>query len=121
SVVVKTAYGDGLYALAGQAFETDAVLALPTAQIAVIGPEAAINAVDANNIASLEGEERDTCIQDNHDEYIEDIDIYRLASEMVVDQDVEPDKLRDELINRYEMYESKNVNFTNRKHGVYPV
>src|SRR5690625_2153981 len=121
SVVVRKAYGAGLYAMAGPAFETDAVLALPTAQIAVMGPEAAINAVYANKIASLEGEERDTFIKEKQDEYKEDIDIYRLASEMVVDQIVEPDKLRDELINRYEMYESKNVNFTNRKHGVYPV
>lgn len=121
SVVVRKAYGAGLYAMAGPAFETDAVLALPTAQIAVMGPEAAINAVYANKIASLEGEERDAFIKEKQDEYKEDIDIYRLASEMVVDQIVEPDKLRNELINRYEMYESKNVNFTDRKHGVYPV
>src|SRR5699024_901608 len=121
SVVVRNAYGAGLYAMAGPAFETGAVLALPTAELADMGPEAAINAVYANKIASLEGEERDTFIKEKQDEYKEDIDIYRLASEMVVDQIVEPDKLRDELINRYEMYESKNVNFTDRKHGVYPV
>src|SRR5699024_5041217 len=40
SVVVRKAYGAGLYAMAGPAFETDATLALPTAQIAVMGPEA---------------------------------------------------------------------------------
>ncbi len=121
SVIVRKAYGAGLYAMAGPAFETDAVLALPTAQIAVMGAEAAINAVYANKIASLEGDERAAFIKLKQDEYREDIDIYRLASEMVVDQIVEPDKLRDELINRYDMYESKNLNFTDRKHGVYPV
>src|SRR5260370_7972144 len=53
SVVVRKCYGAGLYAMAGPAFGTDAVLALPTAQIAVMGPEAAINAVYANQIAEL--------------------------------------------------------------------
>src|SRR5699024_12727425 len=80
SVVVRKAYGAGLYAMAGPAVETDAVLALPTAQIAVMGPEAAINAVYASKIASLEGEERDTLVKKKPDEYKEDIDIYRLAS-----------------------------------------
>src|SRR5690625_3529026 len=50
SVIVRKAYGAGLYAMAGPAFEPDCCLALPTAQIAVMGPEAAINAVYANKI-----------------------------------------------------------------------
>ncbi len=40
SVIVRKAYGAGLYAMAGPAFEPDCCLALPTAQIAVMGPEA---------------------------------------------------------------------------------
>ncbi len=107
--------------MAGPAFEPDAVLALPTAQIAVMGPEAAVNAVYANKIAELEGEERRKFIEEKQAEYKADIDIYRLASEMVVDHIVEPDKLRVELVSRFEMYDSKNVTFTERKHGVYPV
>src|SRR5699024_835178 len=121
SVVVRKAYGAGLYAMAGPAFETDAVLALPTAQIAVMGPEAAINAVYANKIAALDEEDRAAFVKEKQDEYREDIDVYNLASEMVVDHVVQPSNLRAELINRYEMYESKNLNFTDRKHGVYPV
>ena len=121
SVVVRKAYGAGLYAMAGPAFETDAVLALPTAQIAVMGPEAAINAVYANKIAALEGEERKAFIKEKQEEYKKDIDIYHLASEMVIDKIVEPDKLREELINRFDLYQTKNISFTERKHGVYPV
>ena len=37
SVIVRKAYGAGLYAMAGPAFEPDCCLALPTAQIAVMG------------------------------------------------------------------------------------
>lgn len=122
SVVVRKAYGAGLYAMAGPAFEADATLALPTAQIAVMGPEAAINAVYANKIASFEDEEeRKEFIATKQQAYREDIDIYHLASEMIVDAIVEPDQLRNELISRFQIYTSKRVQFTERKHGIYPV
>ena len=52
-VVVRKAYGAGLYAMAGPGFEPDATLALPTASIAVMGPEAAVNAVYYNKLAEL--------------------------------------------------------------------
>src|SRR5207248_5546723 len=54
SVIVRKAYGAGLYAMAGPAFDPDAVIALPTASIAVMGPEAAVNAVFANKIAAID-------------------------------------------------------------------
>ncbi|WP_028782913.1 acyl-CoA carboxylase subunit beta [Thalassobacillus devorans] len=121
SVIVRKAYGAGLYAMAGPAFEPDCCLALPSAQIAVMGPEAAVNAVYANKIAELPEEERPAFIKEKHEEYKENIDIYRLASEMVIDAIVQPDELRKELIKRYDTYASKEVTFTERKHGVYPV
>uniref|UniRef100_UPI002545C706 carboxyl transferase domain-containing protein n=1 Tax=unclassified Actinomyces TaxID=2609248 RepID=UPI002545C706 len=54
SVIVRKAYGAGLYAMAGPAFEPDAVLALPSAEVAVMGPDAAVNAVYAGKIAELD-------------------------------------------------------------------
>jgi len=121
SVIVRKAYGAGLYAMAGPAFEPDCCLALPTAQIAVMGPEAAVNAVYANKIASLPEEERPAFIQQKREEYKKDIDIYRLASEMIVNDIVSANTLREELISRFDMYLSKQVIFTDRKHPVYPV
>ena len=121
SVIVRKAYGAGLYAMAGPAFEPDACIALPTAQIAVMGPEAAVNAVYANKIAELPEEERPAFIKEKHEEYKENIDIYRLASELVIDDIIQPDRLREELSIRYDAYQSKDVTFTERKHGVYPV
>ena len=53
-VIVRKAYGAGLYAMCGPAFDPIATLALPTAKIAVMGPEAAINAVFANKIAAID-------------------------------------------------------------------
>lgn len=121
SVIIRKAYGAGLYAMAGPAFEPDCCLALPSAQIAVMGPEAAVNAVYANKIAELPEEEQDAFIQEKQEEYKDDIDIYRLASEMVVDAIIQPENLRGELVKRFAVYEHKNDVFTERKHGVYPV
>jgi methylmalonyl-CoA decarboxylase subunit alpha len=121
SVVVRKAYGAGLYAMAGPAFEPDCCLALPTAMIAVMGPEAAVNAVYANKIAELQEPERTKFVMEKRAEYRRDIDIYRLASELIIDGIVSPDDLREELIRRFAAYESKRVTFSERKHPVYPV
>lgn len=122
SVIVRKAYGAGLYAMAGPAFEPDCCLALPTAQIAVMGPEAAVNAVYSNKIQAIEDpKERLKFVQEKQAEYKETIDIYKLASEMIIDDIVSGDVLRDVLIQRFHMYESKNVTFGMRKHPVYPV
>ena len=73
----------GLYAMAGPGFGPDACLALPTAKIAVMGPEAAINAVYANKIAALPEPERAGYVTELRDAYEADIDILHLASELV--------------------------------------
>ncbi|WP_035391843.1 acyl-CoA carboxylase subunit beta [Bacillus sp. UNC125MFCrub1.1] len=121
SVIVRKAYGAGLYAMAGPAFEPDCCLALPSAQIAVMGPEAAVNAVYANKIAELPPEERALFIQEKRKEYQEDMNIYELASEMIVDGVIPFERLRTELCHRLLAYSSKDMTFTKRKHPVYPV
>src|ERR1700712_4902300 len=120
-VVVRKAYGAGLYAMAGPGFEPDATIALPTAKIAVMGAEAAVNAVYANKIAALPEAERPAYVAALRAEYEQDIDIVRLASELVVDVMVEPEKLRGELIGRIAVARSKDRSFSRRRHGVTPV
>ncbi|MEC1406783.1 acyl-CoA carboxylase subunit beta [Bacillus halotolerans] len=121
SVIVRKAYGAGLYAMAGPAFEPDCCIALPTAQIAVMGPEAAVNAVYAKKISELPKEERAQFISSKREEYKEDINIYRLASEMIIDAVIPANSLREELHKRLMAYMTKEITFTNRKHPVYPV
>ncbi|WLR43636.1 acyl-CoA carboxylase subunit beta [Bacillus carboniphilus] len=122
SVIVRKAYGAGLYAMAGPAFEPDCTIALPTAQIAVMGPEAAVNAVYSNKINEIEKEQdRRQFVDEKHQEYKDHIDIFKLASELIVDQIVSASDLRSELIERYRLYSSKRMTFTERKHPVYPV
>src|SRR5436305_14081577 len=76
SVIVRKAYGAALYAMAGAAFEPDATLALPTAKIAVMGPEAAVNAVFANKIAEIDDPgERERFVAERRAEYAPDGDL----------------------------------------------
>jgi acetyl-CoA carboxylase carboxyltransferase component len=121
SVIVRKAYGAGLYAMAGPAFEPDACIALPTASIAVMGPQAAINAVFYNQIQAIEDpEERKRFVEEKRREYAEDIDILHLASELVVDAVVQPENLRAELIRRYALAEGRDRAFSVRRNPVTP-
>jgi methylmalonyl-CoA decarboxylase subunit alpha len=121
SVIVRKAYGAGLYAMAGPAFEPDCCIALPGASIAVMGPEAAINAVFFNQIQAISDEaERERFVVEKRDEYSADIDILHLASELVVDAVIEPDDLRAELIKRFELSEGKDRRFSERHNPITP-
>jgi len=121
SVIVRKAYGAGLYAMSGPAFDSNATIALPTAMIGVMGPSAAVNAVFYNKIQELPEAERPAFVKKLQDEYREDIDLYRLASDLVVDAVVAPSELRDELAARLALYATSRRPRVNRKHGVFPV
>jgi len=120
-VLVRKAYGAGLYAMAGPAFEPDACIALPTAKVAVMGPEAAVNAVYANKIADLDEGERAAFVDARRREYEEDVDLLRLASDLVVDAVVEPRDLRRELVARLALASGPRRQHSDRRHGVPPV
>jgi methylmalonyl-CoA decarboxylase subunit alpha len=121
SVIVRKAYGAGLYAMAGPAFQPDACIALPTASIAVMGPEAAVNAVFYNQIQAIEDPaERETFVRAKREEYAADIDILHLASELVVDAVIEPDELRGELIRRFAAAAGKERHFSERRNPITP-
>jgi acetyl-CoA carboxylase carboxyltransferase component len=95
---------------------------LPTAKIAVMGPEAAVNAVYANKIAEINDEaERTAYVERLRKEYEIDIDILRLASELVIDGIVEPSEVRRELVARFAAASTKDRHFSTRRHGVPPV
>jgi len=122
SVVVRKAYGAGLYAMAGPGFGPDAALALPTARIAVMGPEAAVNAVYAAKIEAIEDDvERAAYIAERRREYEQDVDLERLVSDLVLDAVVEPEDLRAELVRRFRYAAGRDRAFSDRRHGVPPV
>lgn len=121
SVIVRKAYGAGLYAMSGPAFGTDATLALPTAEIAVMGPGPAVNAVYANRLASLPDAEAASERERLEAGYAQDIDLLRLASNLIVDDVISPDSLREALRDRFSSYESRVDPPIRRKHPIMPV
>jgi acetyl-CoA carboxylase carboxyltransferase component len=122
SVIVRKAYGAGLYAMAGPGFMPDACIALPTAKIAVMGPQAAVNAVYANKIAEIaDPEEQSAFVAEKRGEYEQDVDLLRLASDLVLDAVIEPSELRAELLRRYAVLVGKTRHFATKRHGVPPV
>jgi acetyl-CoA carboxylase carboxyltransferase component len=122
SVIVRKAYGAGLYAMAGPAFEPDCCIALPSASIAVMGPQAAINAVYYNQLQAIpDGSERVAKTEQLRREYAEDIDILHLASELVIDAVVEPECLREDLIRRFAHFSAKRREWPAKHNPVTPV
>ena len=122
SVIVRKAYGAGLYAMCGPGFSPDACLALPSAKIAVMGPEAAVNAVFYNRIQAEPEAERPALIAKLREEYRRDVDLMLLAAELVVDDVVPFERLRDDLVARFAALRDRPQDARPpKKHGVFPV
>ncbi len=120
-IVLRKAYGAGLYAMCGPGFEPDATIALPQAMIAVMGAEAAVNAVFANKIAEKPEAERAAYVEELRVQYRADIDLLKLAANLHVDAVVPGDQLRAELLRRLAATGSKSVPGLPRRRAVLPV
>ena len=118
TVVVRKAYGAGIYAMGGPAYDPESVLALPSGEIGIMGPEAAINAVYANKLDAIDDEaERRRREQELREEFRQDIDAHRMASEVVIDEIVPPSSLREELVGRFDFYADVQKDLPEKKHG----
>ena len=121
SVIVRKAYGAGLYAMCGPGFDPDVCLALPTAKIAVMGPDAAVNAVYYNQIQAAPEAEREALVAKLREEYEGDIDLMLLASELVIDDVVPHERLREELVRRFALiWDRPEDEPAPKKHGIRP-
>jgi len=118
SVVVRKAYGAGIYAMSGPAYDPESTLALPSGEIAIMGPEAAIQAVYANKLDAIDDSDERVAREDElREEYRRDIDVHRMASEVVIDEIVLPSELREELVERFAFYANGEKDRPAKKHG----
>ena len=118
TVVVRKAYGAGIYAMGGPAYDPESTIGLPSGEIAIMGPEAAINAVYARKLADIDDpEERAETEARLREAYREDIDVHRMASEVVIDEIVPPSTLREELAARFAFYADVEKELPEKKHG----
>ncbi|MDP3857111.1 MAG: acyl-CoA carboxylase subunit beta [Stagnimonas sp.] len=121
-VLVRKAYGGGYLGMSGAPTQPDAMLALPTAMPALVGPEAAVNAIHFNHIQQLPESERTAFIAQKREEYSADVDVFSAAADpMAVEAVVHPNELRDELIQRFRAYSLKKAMPFEKRNAVHPV
>jgi acetyl-CoA carboxylase carboxyltransferase component len=122
TVLVRKAYGGGYLGMSGAPTQPDAMLALPTAMPALVGPEAAINAIHFNHIQALPEAERAAFVARKREEYAEDIDVFKVAADpLAVEAVVHPNELRQELIQRFRAYSLKTPGAYEKRNPIHPV
>jgi acetyl-CoA carboxylase carboxyltransferase component len=119
-VIVRKAYGGGYLAMSGASMGPDAVIALPTAKPALMGPAPAINAIHYNEIMALKPQERPGFIQQKRNEYEDNIDPYALANDFFFESLIPAGQLRQELIDRFAAYSLKEAKGIERRCGIIP-
>jgi acetyl-CoA carboxylase carboxyltransferase component len=122
AVLVRKAYGGGYLGMSGSPMNPDAVIALPTAKPALLGPEGAINGIHHNRLMAIaDPEERAACVAELRAEYEQQIDVFQIANENAVEAVVPVEDLRRELIARFALYRDRRKPTVARRNGVYPV
>ena len=119
TVIVRKAYGAGYYVMCGRAYEPDLIVAWPTAEISVMGPEGAVNIIGRSVIEASEDPKR---ARGEMEEAIRrTIDPYIAARNAMIDDVIDPRETRPTVIRALEMAEGKQVQRPRKKHGVMPV
>lgn len=122
TVLVRKAYGGGYLAMSGAPMNPDAVIALPTARPALMGPDAAVNGIYYNEIHAIEDPaERAKFVAEKHAEYAEQIDVFKIADANAVEAVVPANSLREDLIRRLALYTKRKRVPVARRQAVTPV
>jgi acetyl-CoA carboxylase carboxyltransferase component len=121
TVVLRKAYGAGYFVMNGRAYESDFIVAWPTAEISVMGPEGAVNIIFRKEIAAAPEEEREKIREQRIAWVREMIDPYVAAGHAQVDDVIKPEETRKVIIRALELSARKTLDRPWRKHGVIPV
>jgi acetyl-CoA carboxylase carboxyltransferase component len=119
TVVIRKAYGAGYYVMNGRAYEPDLIVAWPSAEISVMGPEGAVNIIFRKQIEAAD--DPDATRADMIEGIRRTIDPYIAAGNALIDDVIDPRETRPTVIRALEMAETKRVQRPWRKHGVMPV
>jgi methylmalonyl-CoA decarboxylase subunit alpha len=119
TVVIRKAYGAGYYVMNGRAYEPDLIVAWPSAEISVMGPEGAVNIIFRKQIEAAE--DPDGTRAEMIEGIRKTIDPYIAAGNALIDDVIDPRETRPTVIRALEMAETKSVQRPWRKHGVMPV
>jgi acetyl-CoA carboxylase carboxyltransferase component len=119
TVVVRKAYGAGYYVMCGKAYEPDLIVAWPTAEISVMGPEGAVNIIGRSAIEASDDPEATR--QKMLEEVKAIIDPYIAAKNALIDDVIDPRETRPTIVRGLRMAKDKRIERPYRKHGVMPV
>jgi acetyl-CoA carboxylase carboxyltransferase component len=119
TVVVRKAYGAGYYVMCGKAYEPDLIVAWPSAEISVMGPEGAVNIIFRKQIEAAD--DPDAARAEMIEGIRRSIDPYIAAGNALIDDVIDPRETRPTVIRALEMAQTKRVQRPWRKHGVMPV
>jgi acetyl-CoA carboxylase carboxyltransferase component len=121
SVVMRKSYGAGYFVMNGTAYEADYIVAWPTAEIAVMGPDGAVNIIHRKTLAEVPEEERAAKRLELAEEIRTHIDPYVAAGHAAIDDVIDPAETRKAIWEGLRVARDKVVDRPWRKHGVFPV
>jgi acetyl-CoA carboxylase carboxyltransferase component len=119
TVVIRKAYGAGYYVMCGRAYEPDLIVAWPSAEISVMGPEGAVNIIFRKQIEA--SEDPDATRAEMIEGIQEIIDPYIAAGNAMIDDIIDPRETRPTIVRALEMAATKRVQRPWKRHGVMPV
>jgi propionyl-CoA carboxylase beta chain len=120
SIILRKSYGAGYFVMNGLAYEADYIVAWPTAEIAVMGPEGAVDIVYKRELDGAEN--RQAVRQKKIEEFRERFaNPYVAAERGYVDAVIEPRETRKKLIQALQMLETKRDKNPPKKHGNLPL
>jgi propionyl-CoA carboxylase beta chain len=120
TVITRKAYGGAYVVMNSKHIRADVLFAWPSAEIAVMGAEGAVNVIHRRAIAAAEdgAEKREELIADYVDRFSNP---YIAAERGYVDEVIEPQETRKRLVQSLEMLRSKRESIPQRKHGNIPL
>ncbi len=119
TVILRKAYGGGYIAMNSRHLGADFMMAWPSAEIAVMGPEGAANIIFRKEI--MEAEDEDAMRQQKVKEYVEKFaNPFVAASKGYIDAVIEPSETLDMLLHALEVSQNKDDYRPAKKHGIPP-
>lgn len=122
TVVTRKGYGGAFVAMGSKSLQADMVFAWPNSEIAVMGPEGAVNILHRQELSELEGNEEKVKRKELVDKYVEKFaNPFVAASKAMVDEVIEPNKTRDYIANSLAILKEKQSSAPPKKHGNIPL
>lgn len=120
TVITRKAYGGSYIAMCNKELGADVVLAWPTAEIAVMGPDGAANIIFKKDIDAAE--DKNAKRSEKIEEYRNAVaNPYTAAARGYVDAVIEPAETRKRIISSFDMLTGKRVQRPEKKHGNIPL